>query len=364
LKSWLWPRISLSLSPAAAAVPELVLGLIRPRSSWSDRRRAGVVEDDDDRACHLSGWYDLRDASWSWSASLSRKLRPAADGDRGDSDDIGGHQFSVGWTRASRWSWTFLLSWRIGGSITVRVPVAVSTVMDPLWYPLQVLVGTLVAGLVHDVASGLILGTTKATAEGGDGDASCANGSDGASARASRLKARRTAENQQLLMRRTAENRMKAERDKKEGGGEGYGGGGLVVRRAVYFTDRESWDVTVPVQFWVRDSVLDIGPATKKDLLGFYDLSYRVAVAPEKSDPAPAGGGISSWISRLWTGNAARGTDSPRPLPGGNGGRATRFRVVRPQLRIEYSHGGRDHEVVYRDHDEILLPRAQDAIAN
>jgi hypothetical protein len=232
--------------------------------------------------------------------------------------------------------------------------------MDPLWYPLQVLVGTLVAGLVHDVASGLILGTAKASAGGGDGGASRANGSDGASARPSRLKARRTAENQQLLMRRTAENRMKAERDKKAGGGDG----GLVVRRAVYFTDRESWDVTVPVQFWVRDSVLDIGPATKKDLLGFYDLSYRVAVTTKAPDPAPAGGGISSWISRLWTGNAATETDAPRPLPGGNGGRPTRFRVVKPQLRIEYSHRGRDHEVVYRDHDEILLPRAQDAVRN
>jgi hypothetical protein len=230
--------------------------------------------------------------------------------------------------------------------------------MDPFWYPLQVLIGTLAAGLVNNVACGLFLGTGQATLEM-DTDATAANGASGSSStattRASKLKAQRIADNQQLLMRRTAENRMRAESDKQ----------GLVVNRAVYFTDRESLDVTVPVQFWVQDSVLDIGPATKKDLLGFYDLSYRVAIAEKEPDATPpTEGGFSSWISGLWRSSALSQTGTSSPLDSSMGGRSIRFRSVKPQLKIEYSYNGRTYDVLYHDHDEIVLPRDQDVVRN
>jgi Domain of unknown function (DUF3395) len=306
--SW-QPRIALSVSP------ELPKALVS-------------------RSCRVSGWYSLADSSWSVAASTTSKA-------------IRGTHVSLGWTTVSSGSWTYLIIVSMGSMATVRIPVTVTAVLDPLWYPLQVGFASIVSGLVQEaVDRALALPSSPSNPGSGPPDESDAS--------SRRQRARTLAENQQALMRRTAENRMRAELAKINK----HQQGGLVIDRAVYYTDRESWDVTIPLQFWVQDSVLDFGPATKKDLLGFYDLSYR-AEPPSAKSTEPA----ESWISGFW--RLRDDKEGSNGNLGGSGGvgvggsrrRSSTLQTVTPQLKIEYTFNGQSHEATFQDHDEILLPR-------
>jgi Domain of unknown function (DUF3395) len=289
------------------------------------------------RSCRVSGWYSLADSSWSVATSMSKAIR--------------GTHVSLGWTKASSGSWTYLITVSLGSMATIRIPVTVTAVLDPFWYPVQVGFASIVSGLIQEAVSHALALPSSAS---NHGSGSSDEESD-ALASSRRQRARILAENQQVLMRRTAENRMRAERAKINE--QQPQQGGLVIDRAVYYTDRESWDVTVPLQFWVQDSLLDIGPATKKDLLGFYDLSYRAEPAkPRKDEPA------KSWISGFWTPRGDKEGSNGDLGGGGGGGGGSRHRsatlpLVTPQLKIDYTFNGQPHQAIFQDHDEILLPR-------
>jgi Domain of unknown function (DUF3395) len=293
------------------------------------------------RSCRVSGWYSLADSSWSVATSMSKAIR--------------GTHVSLGWTKASSGSWTYLITVSLGSMATIRIPVTVTTALDPFWYPVQVGFASIVSGLIQEAVSHALALPSSASHRGtGLGGGSSEESDALASSR--RQRARILAENQQALMRRTAENRMRAERAKINEQQQQQGG--LVIDRAVCYTDRESWDVTVPLQFWVQDSLLDIGPATKKDLLGFYDLSYRAEPAkPRKDEPA------KSWISGFWTprgDKAGSNGDLGGGVGGGGGGsrhRSATRQLVTPQLKIDYTFNGQPHQAIFQDHDEILLPR-------
>jgi Domain of unknown function (DUF3395) len=313
--SW-QPRISLSVSP------ELPKALAA-------------------RSCRVSGWYSLADSSWSVATSMSKAIR--------------GTHVSLGWTKASSGSWAYLITVSLGSMATIRIPVTVTAVLDPFWYPVQVGFASIVSGLIQEAVSHALVLPSSASNHGTGlgGSSSSSDEESDALASSRRQRARKLAENQQSLMRRTAENRMRAERAKSN---EQRQHGGLVIDRAVYYTDRESWDVTVPLQFWVQDSLLDIGPATKKDLLGFYDLSYRAEPAKSLKDEP-----TKSWISGFWTPRGDK-EGSNGDLGGGGGGGGSRHRsatrqLVTPQLKIEYTFNGQPHQAIFQDHDEILLPR-------
>jgi Domain of unknown function (DUF3395) len=293
------------------------------------------------RSCRVSGWYSVADSSWSIATSMSKAVR--------------GTHVSLGWTKASSGSWTYLITVSLGTMATIRIPVTVTAVLDPFWYPVQVGFTSIASGLIQEAVSHALALPSSASHRGTGLGGGSSNEESDALASSRRQRARKLAENQQSLMRRTAENRMRAERAKSNEQ-QRQQQGGLVIDRAVYYTDRESWDVTIPLQFWVQDSLLDIGPATKKDLLGFYDLSYRAEPAkPRKDEPA------KSWISGFWTPRGDK-AGSNGDLGGGNGGGGSRHRsatrqLVTPQLKIEYTFNGQPHQAIFQDHDEILLPR-------
>lgn len=277
------------------------------------------------RIVSLSGWYNFWDASWSGTTGLSKLLIPQA-------SLLTVPQLSVGWTRTHKEGWTYVVSWTWSGC-TVRMPITLSTaLLDPFWYPLQLVYATAVSAILQDVLE-LVLRGTEARNVASEHQATT-NGmpQPAPSSGERRAKAQRDAANQQLLMRRTAHSRTERERERE----------GLVIVKALYHTPLESLDVTVPLQFWVADSVLELGAASKKDLLGFYDLSYKVPTSKDR--PAV----LTSWWAGFW---------SPihRSNNGGKDAAAPAKRIT-PLLRVEYSFHGESHVAVVKDHEPLTLP--------
>jgi len=200
-------------------------------------------------------------------------------------------------------------------------------------------------------------------------------------------KARQEALNQQLLMSRSSKKRMDAERskardsNKKTGGGNG--GGGLVITRAVYYLEKSrlevdekkfddggdsgvdkqgeslsSLDVTVPLQFWVSDSRLDLSAVPKANLLGFCRLSASTSTATDSNgiktigvgkgaDSSSNGNGSNhSWWSGFWSKRRlatkqTRQQEHCDPLP---------------KLAVEYEYCGTAYKVTIRDDEGLSLP--------
>ena len=175
-----------------------------------------------------------------------------------------------------------------------------------------------------------------------------------------RLKARDEALLQQSFMERQAKIRMQAEQERN----------GLVIQRAVYYlrndskslNDDNSLDVTIPVQFWVTESKLQLFEISKRgSMLGFYDLtafascnqvlSTRMPVPEEEPDASRkidlkwTDRLLSSWFNYGDRSSLHRSShhadESSSPIA---------------ELAVWYTYDGRSYEIIVDDKEEITLP--------
>ena len=155
-------------------------------------------------------------------------------------------------------------------------------------------------------------------------------------ARQKQQDARTEASQQQALMQRQATSRTRAEQEAR----------GLLIHSATYFIQgssdpNDTWDVTVPLQFWVTNSTLELPTGSKRSLLGFVDL---VATRVEEVTTTPATV-VPPLFSREWWQGFVH-----LPLP------AARARSAMPRLRVVYEYRGQRHQVVVADEEKLVLP--------
>jgi hypothetical protein len=165
-------------------------------------------------------------------------------------------------------------------------------------------------------------------------------------------------------MEKQATNRTRSEQNK----------GGLVITNAVYNIEGgDSLDVTVPLQFWVSLSKLELPLRKKGNLLGFYNLSDSVVVAAKansgnntervgngndnhndeekkKTTPTTAASVWSFVVNLLST---TTRDDIGRQGDSEQHDAAT---AVVPQLTVWYNLGGHSYQISVADTDVLMLP--------
>jgi hypothetical protein len=222
------------------------------------------------------------------------------------------------WHASSR-GLTWILTWT-HGDLTLRIPVIISSVHEPLWSPFMFVYLSVLSKALEDALIGIL---------GLDGQVDERKRKlEQQQFLLNRKKVREDAEQQQRLMKRQAGKQMTQE---KERAGEG-----LIIRQATYWVkDGESLDVTIPLQFWVTESSLTLPESSKESLLGFCDI--RPDISDEKEDTA------RSWWARFWT------------LPKGTGGAPTNM----PRLTIKYDFEGQSYEITVQGREGLTLPSSR-----
>lgn len=228
-------------------------------------------------------------------------------------------QIGVGVWHASSRGFTWILTWT-HGDLTLRIPVIISSVQEPLWSPFMFVYLSLVSKALEDALVGVF---------GLDGQVDEKKRKlDRQQLLLGRKKAREDAEQQQRLMKRQASKITSQEKERS--------GGGLVILQATYWVkDGEALDVTIPLQFWVTESSLTLAESSKDSLLGFCDIRPDVSNEKEES--------VSNWWARFWT------------LPKGSSGSPTN----KPKLTIKYDLAGQSYEISIQGHEGLTLPSSR-----
>jgi hypothetical protein len=234
-------------------------------------------------------------------------------------------QLRVGWCRtdsnsnSSAWTWVLSLTTRGDFTLTIPLVVAAGIGIDPFYHPLHALYLGAIGWLVQEFTVSLTSQMTNASNAAASKKSKALHHYD----RERRKHLRQDAENQQVLMKFQAHRRKTSEQLVN----------GLVVNVAVYYTAKEQLDVTVPLQFWVSDSSLNMPATSKSQLLGFYDMSTE----KKHHDGTHKG---DWWISGFWR------KETPVSKPA---------RSV-PKLSVEYTYAGASYQLTIDDHEELVLP--------
>jgi Domain of unknown function (DUF3395) len=229
------------------------------------------------------------------------------------------------------WTWTYQHF-----DCTVRVPIVIGS-MNPEWHSMYAVWLTLFTQALLDGVT-IMFGLKQAGWSDNQGRGSLARPRRQV---LDRQKNREEAIQQQQLMRRQAHLNKVREQQRQ---GEDPSLSGLVIVEAVYGfedgTSGDSFDVTVPLQFWVLNSTLVLRGGTKGSLLGFYDLSD----GPHLPGTRPTA--LFSW-RKWWSGfcRQLHDTDTVEPDT-----------VTRPRLRVLYNYGGESHEIRIRDNEPLIVP--------
>lgn len=156
---------------------------------------------------------------------------------------------------------------------------------------------------------------------------------------------KRDALTQQSFMRRQAAVRMRVENESN----------GLVIERASYSYKEATLDVTIPLQFWVTDSRLELYESAKrKDMLGFCSLQTengdRSSIYRNEDEQKAilgAAGFLSKWIrvglSLVWSPSDSDNDDKSSP-------------AARPELKVWYKYRGASYFITIGEAEEISLP--------
>jgi hypothetical protein len=229
-------------------------------------------------------------------------------------------QIGVGVWHATSRGFTWILTWT-HGDLTLRIPVIISSVHEPLWSPFMFVYMSLLSKALDDALIGVL---------GLDGKVDEQKRKlEQQQSLLGRKKAREDAEQQQRLMKRQATKIMKQEQERA--------GGGLVIKQAKYWVkDGEALDVTIPLQFWVTESSLTLPESSKDSLLGFCDIV--TPDVPNKKEIIATG-----WWAPFWT------------LPKGTG----RSPTNKPKLTIKYDLGGQSYEITIQGHEGLTLPSSR-----
>jgi Domain of unknown function (DUF3395) len=272
-----------------------------------------------DRAAHFFG--ECRSCGiWQVGASLVQSLHSSM-----ATVGLGVRLYS---TRGLEW----VLSWT-RGEATVRIPVLVSSGIANVHIG-QVLYFGMLSFLIQEAIAEMWgwkhLDTQKPVEK-----------REGSIPVVPKGKARHAAEVQQGLMARQAKRKLRDETDKA----------GLVIHEATYAVEGgDSWNVSVPLQFWVNQSSLTLPPKPKSHLLGFFDLVVNETA--ESSDVAEVGEQpkhSSPWWKDAWNDLMAH------PLATSDRPSATALMPV-PTLEVLYEFQGQRYQIQILDGEELVLP--------
>jgi len=219
-------------------------------------------------------------------------------------------------------SWLFQLE---RGDFVMTIPVMVCTSFDGS-SAIVMMYLTFLSGLIDGII-GDFIGATNAKYLTTNGEDDNANDGSRTMLNTESLlsldKVREDAERQTSLMQRQATSKRKHEEVKK----------GLVIEQAVYYVEGAGGgklDVSVQLQFWVKDSSLHLPSTSKSNLLGFYD----VRGTQQKNDNAVSSLSWKSVWRRFWS--------EPD--------------VAMPKLYVRYMFEGDEFEVSILDDEELILP--------
>lgn len=145
-------------------------------------------------------------------------------------------------------------------------------------------------------------------------------------------KLRSDAEQQQRLMQNQAKKRHKEEKDKQ----------GLVILKGVYHSNggNQQWDVTIPLQFWIHKSSLELNSSTKRNMLGFYDITIGAGSGEAKKQVEKKWYDI--FISDQGNGDTPSSSSTPTAY-----------------LSIRYEFAGSTYEISVRDDKPVSLPTSK-----
>lgn len=252
-------------------------------------------------------------------------------------------------TKTNSLSWVF--AWT-EGDCTLRVPILISrtasTAMD--FYrqqSFQFLYLSLLSRIIQDIIGSMFPPSSETNDE---------RPHEQVSLRSRQQKARKDALQQQSFMARQARIRMKAEKDQN----------GLIILRAIYYirdkseslNDENSFDVTVPIQFWVNDSKLQLFEVSKRgSMLGFYDITAFVSSDEGPSEDFEKTSANNSarksdknWMGRMLSLLWDRNNQSPLQTS------AHAEEPPTAALAVWYTYGGSEYNHIFGDDEEILLP--------
>jgi len=246
-------------------------------------------------------------------------------------------------------SWVF--AWT-EGDCTLRVPILISRSASAAtdFYQqqtFQFLYLSLLSRIIQDIIGSMFPLTTETNEEQRQEQASLIS---------RQHKARSDALQQQGFMARQAKIRMKAEKEQN----------GLIIQRALYYirgkseslNDENSLDVTVPIQFWVNESKLQLFEVSKRgSMLGFYDLTTFVSPDEETSEEVEKTIAKNStrktnttWLDRILSclsdrsdGSTLHTNDHAEQSPTAD-------------LVVWYTYGGSEYKHIIGDNEEIILP--------
>jgi|UPI0005819CB8 hypothetical protein len=140
------------------------------------------------------------------------------------------------------------------------------------------------------------------------------------------MKSRAQAIQQQKLMESRAVARVRQETKEN----------GLVIQKAIYYiSGGDSFDVTVPMQFWVSESSIKLADVSKKNLLGFCPLEF-----PGQTEKEAVDEGCSTWLAGLWR--------RPREV--------TSTQKAQPRLLVKYIYRSEVYEISVNDDETLSLP--------
>ncbi|KAL3938935.1 MAG: hypothetical protein SGBAC_006256 [Bacillariaceae sp.] len=147
-------------------------------------------------------------------------------------------------------------------------------------------------------------------------------------------KTRDDAEMQIELMVRQAKRRKRDEGEKD----------GLVIQSAMYEAkEGDSWDVTVPLQFWVSKSSLFLPKTSKSQLLGFYNVAAKKVRQKSPEAIVPLSWWQNSW-NDLWDSTEEGGDLKSLDEP------------LVTTLRVRYDFMGASYTITVQDEEELILP--------
>lgn len=258
--------------------------------------------------------------------------------------------------------WNILLAWT-HGDITLRIPILLSTTTlaltkkgggkedNKLIKAAVPLAALAISGIAQEILARCIWG--KDVLKSPD-DMVTSSSSTHPSDAIPATKARQDAQSQQYLMKRQAENR-KANEAKKNG---------LVIQQATYRFEDLTWDVTIPLQFWVSPdtSTLTLSAESKQYLLGFYPLARAATKKNETSDQSESEKNAKKssrtripWWKEYWTPTTKRST---RPAAS----KASKETKNVPTLEVKYNFQGQSYDITIRDDESLKLPHKSTAV--
>ena len=283
-----------------------------------------------------------RPMTWSVSGAIIQQQPSSLPPMEGSPDDasvakvsVGISQNNSGLGKGLRW----IFSWT-QGAFTLRVPVTLSSLAETAatnvyWYPLQALYFSVLSCIVQDVVADLFNVPNQSSNRNLIQQ----------QRQEDREKSRQDATQQQEFMKRQAESKRTTE--------AGRDGGGLLIERAVYHIDGgDQWDVTVPLQFWVSDSSLELPASSKKSMLGFYDVSASTKGNNERSGSPSNTKNHPLWWKGFWT--------AQQKVGGSNANNSTSDSSAK--LSVQYKFCGKCYEITVLDHEELVLPSNRAAL--